>query len=106
MDKMKQSEDGNWIWKADPSLFNSPLPDMTDQGLIGRYWNAVETIPCPILEVRGAESVLVSNETVQRMQRVGKDVRSVDVAGAGHVVSVDKPREFIDATRAFLAVSA
>jgi pimeloyl-ACP methyl ester carboxylesterase len=28
----------------------------------------------------------------------------VDVEGAGHVVTVDKPQEFIAATRAFLGV--
>ena len=102
--KLKQQEDGQWTWKADASLFNVPLPDMTDQGLIGRYWKAIETIPCPILEVRGAESSLVSDEVIERMERLGKQFRSVDVAGAGHVVTVDKPQEFIDVTRGFLGV--
>jgi pimeloyl-ACP methyl ester carboxylesterase len=105
-DKMRQREDGRWTWKADPSLFNVALPDMTDQGLIGRYWKAVETIPCPILEVRGSESPLVSDEVIQRMEKVGKQFRSVDVAGAGHVVTVDKPQEFIQATSEFLGISA
>jgi pimeloyl-ACP methyl ester carboxylesterase len=105
-DKMCQREDGRWTWKADPALFNTPLPDMTDQGLIGRYWKALEEIPCPILEVRGAESNLVSDEVVRRMERLGKQFRSVDVAGAGHVVTVDKPQEFIEATRSFLGVPA
>ena len=102
--KLKQRQDGQWTWKADASLFNVPLPDMTDQGLIGRYWKAIETIPCPILEVRGAESSLVSDEVIQRMERLGKQFRSVDIAGAGHVVTVDKPQEFIEVTRGFLGV--
>ena len=105
-DKMRQLPDGLWTWKADPTLFNVPLPDMTDSGLIGRYWKALESIPCPILEVRGAESSLVSDEVIQRMQRVGKDFKSIDVAGAGHVVTVDKPQEFIEVTRSFLGVPA
>ncbi len=105
-DKMKQREDGKWTWKADPSLFNFLLPDMTDPVLIGRYWNAVETIPCPILEVRGSGSNLVSDEVVQRMVTQGKQFSSVDVPGAGHVVTVDKPYEFIEATRSFLGVPA
>lgn len=102
--KLNQRQDGQWTWKADASLFNVPLPDMTDQGLIGRYWKAIETIPCPILEVRGAESSLVSDEVIQRMERLGKQFRSVDIAGAGHVVTVDKPQEFIEVTRGFLGV--
>ena len=104
--KMRQRDDGQWTWKADPGLFGIWGPNMTDRALIDRYWKAVETIACPIMEVRGAESILVSDETVERMKRVGKEVSSVDVAGAGHVVSVDKPQEFIEATRSFLGVPA
>ena len=105
-DKTRHTSDGKWTWKADPALFNfkETLPDMTDQGLIGRYWKAVETITCPILEVRGAESNLVTDETIQKMKQIGKDVTSVDVPGAGHIVTVDKPDEFIQVTRSFLGV--
>ncbi len=106
VDKTRQREDGKWTWKADAVLFNSPLPDMTDPNLIGRYWKAVETIPCPILEVRGSESALVSDKTLERMKEVGKAFSWVDVAGAGHVVTVDKPQEFIEATRSFLGIPA
>ena len=101
-DRLRQREDGQWTWKADPSLFNVPLPDMTHSAMIDRYWEALETIPCPILEVRGGESVLVSNEVLERMRSVAKDFTSIDVPGAGHVVTVDKPAEFIEATRSFL----
>ena len=105
-DKLRRREDGQWTWKADPVLFNRPLPDMTDPRLIGRYWNAIESIPCPILEVRGAESGMVDDQIVESMLRRGKQFTSVDVAGAGHVVTVDKPQEFIAATREFLGVPA
>ena len=103
-DKMRQKEDGQWTWKADSSLFNIQLPDMSDQTLISRYWNAIDKITCPILEVRGAESGLVSDETIERMIQRGKQVTSIDIPGAGHVVTVDKPSEFIEATRDFLGV--
>lgn len=103
-DKMRQADGGKWTWKADPALFNVPLPDMSDETLIGRYWSALETIPCPILEVRGADSPLVSDAVLDRMKAAANDLRSVDVADAGHVVTVDKPAEFIEATRGFLGV--
>lgn len=103
-DKMRQADGGKWTWKADPALFNVPLPDMSDETLIGRYWRALETIPCPILEVRGADSPLVSDAVLDRMKAAANDLRSVDVADAGHVVTVDKPAEFIEATRGFLSV--
>ena len=102
--KMKQTDDGLWTWKADHDLFNVPLPDMSDPDLIGRYWSALDTIPCPILEVRGAESPLVSDAVLDRMKAAANDLTSVDVADAGHVVTVDKPNEFIAATREFLGV--
>jgi pimeloyl-ACP methyl ester carboxylesterase len=104
-DKMKQTDDGAWTWKADPALFNVPLPDMSDPGLIGRYWSALETIPCPILEVRGSESPLVSDAVLDRMKDAATDLTSVDVANAGHVVTVDQPEDFIAVTRGFLGVS-
>ena len=103
-DKMRQRDDGKWTWKADSSLFNIRLPDMTDPGLVSRYWNAIDTITCPILEVRGAESGLVANETIEKMKQRGKQFTSIDIPGAGHVVTVDKPSEFIEATRTFLGV--
>ena len=104
--KLRRQSDGGWTWKADPALFNVALPDMTDSGLIGRYWSALAQIPCPILEVRGGESLMVSDEVIQRMGEVGKQFSSVDVAGAGHVVTLDKPVEFIQATRSFFGVPA
>ena len=48
---------------------------------------------------------LVSDEVIQRMIAVGQNFSSVDVAGAGHVVTVDKPQEFIEVTRGFLGVA-
>jgi pimeloyl-ACP methyl ester carboxylesterase len=34
----------------------------------------------------------------------GHNLTSVDVADAGHVVTVDKPQEFIEAVNAYLGV--
>jgi pimeloyl-ACP methyl ester carboxylesterase len=70
--------------------------------LIERYWSAIESIQCPILEIRGAESGLVSDQTIKKMKHVGKNVSSVDVSNAGHVVMVDQPESFIDAIRNFI----
>ena len=104
LDKMRQREDGVWTWKADASLYNITLTDLVSKELQERYWKAVEAITCPILEVRGAESTLVSDETIQKMIEVGQKFSSVDVPGAGQVVTVDKPQEFIEVTRGFLGV--
>ena len=57
-------------------------------------------ITCPILHVRGGESETVSDEVLGRMLAANPRLRSVDVGGAGHVVTVDKPQEFNKAVAA------
>ena len=99
---MKSTGDGTWTWKADLMGFDNPLPDMTSAALIERYWSAIRSIQCPILEIRGAESDLVSDEAIERMKRLGNKVSSIDVSRAGHVVMVDQPEAFIEAIRGFI----
>lgn len=102
--KTRRREDGRWVWKADPRLSNASFSaDASPEG-VARYWRSLEAIPCPVLEVRGKESPTVSDQVLQRMAKANPRFTSVDVARAGHVVCVDKPQEFIAATRAFLGV--
>lgn len=103
-DRMRQQDNGGWTWKADPVLYTTPLSDMEDPESIARYWRSLEAITCPILEVRGKESPTVSDETLERMARANPRFRHIDVEGAGHVVTVDKPQEFIAATSSFLGL--
>ena len=103
-DKLRQAADGTWGWKADDELFTSPLKDGTDETLINRYWKALETIEQPILEVRGLESPLLDDTVKEKMLATAKNLTWVDVPNAGHVVTVDKPQEFIEVTREFLGV--
>ena len=105
-DKMRESRDGSGRGKADPKLHSTRLRELDDPEMIQRYWDSFTAITCPILEVRGTESILVSNPTIERMKLEGNQFTSIDVEGAGHVVAVDKPLEFIEATRAFLDVPA
>ena len=102
--RLRQADSGSWTWKADLKGFDNPLPDMTDFSLISRYWSAIESIQCPILEIRGAESNLVSDNTIEKMKRLGKEVSSVDIDRAGHVVMVDQPEPFIEAIKGFVCL--
>ena len=100
--RLRQTDSGSWTWKADLEGFDNPLPDITDDSLISRYWSAIESIRCPILEIRGVESNLVSDSTIEKMKHLGKEVSSVDVSRAGHVVMVDQPEVFIEAIKVFV----
>ena len=100
--RLRQTDSGSWTWKADLEGFDNPLPDITDASLISRYWSAIEAIRCPILEIRGVESNLVGDSTIEKMKHLGKEVSSVDVSRAGHVVMVDQPEVFIEAIKVFV----
>ena len=103
-DRLKQRDDGKWAWKADPQLMTVPLSDMESQESIDRYWRSLEAIRCPIMEVRGLGSPLLSDDIIERMCKANPLFVNVDVEDAGHVVPVDKPEEFIQVTRGFLGV--
>jgi pimeloyl-ACP methyl ester carboxylesterase len=103
--KLHEREDGLWTWNADPVLYNMQLEDNRSEDLINRYWNSLSLFTCPILEVRGGESLLVSDAIIDRMKQVNEaHFRSVTVKGAGHVVPVDQPKEFIDVVGQFLGI--
>ena len=104
-DRMKQSSGGWWTWKADPELFLAHLWDVSDPEQINRGWEALNSITCPILEVRGTESTVVSDDVLHRMKDAAADLKSVDVVNAGHLVTVDQPKKFIAATREFLGAT-
>ena len=104
LDRMRQQTNGTWAWQADPSLYNTPLTDMQRQESIDRYWQSFMAIQNPILEVRGKESPTVSDLTIERMTNSNPNFSFVDVEGAGHVVTVDKPYDFIKVTSSFLGL--
>jgi pimeloyl-ACP methyl ester carboxylesterase len=54
-------------------------------------WVPYTRITAPILIVRGAESDILSTATAQRMCRVLKNVRLVEVPGVGHAPSLVEP---------------
>ena len=71
-------------------------------------------ITCPTLVVHGTESgefwrgtpgavYLAADDRAQRLACF-PDVRFTEIAGAGHMVHFDRPRELLTAIRAFLTV--
>lgn len=99
--KLKQEEDGTWVWRLDPALFTQGQPPANETQLL---WAGLTALECPVLEIRGADSHFVSDEILRRMHDANPRLRSVDVAGAAHIVPVDNPQGFIDAISPFLGL--
>ena len=104
--RLNQNKDGTWQWKADPNLIIPPLKDGTDENLIRRYWEGLAKINCPILEIQGMESTLLSSELKEKMIAAAQNLTWIEIPNAGHVVTVDQPELFIEATREFLSYTA
>ena len=101
--RLKPLDGGGLTWKADPEVFNPERPRRWTRDPQA-VWDGFARIACPILLVRGGESDLVSDETVERMSQVHSNCHTVDLAGASHNVVVDKPDEFIEAVSPFLGL--
>jgi len=65
-------------------------------------WPYAERIRAPTLLIKGAESPTVSPNSVEKMKKLIRNFRSVEVAGATHMVPQDKPGEFEKIVREFL----
>lgn len=96
---LRQREDGAWAFRYDPAIalpFAAPSPDA---GLSAErvLWQLFETVAAPMLVVRGAESDLLSRETMVQMVERGQAVSSVEIAGVGHAPA------FLDAAQISIA---
>jgi esterase len=95
---LRETAGGRWTYKYDPAIATSGLE--TDfEGL----WDAVRTLRCATLLVRGAESSVLAEDTVRRFLKELPGSEAAVVDGAGHSVMGDNPQGFLAAVRPFLA---
>ncbi len=98
---IRRRADGKWSWKYD-KLLRTPgrqAPGWSAE----RLWDAVAKITCPTLVVRGGDSDIFADETMQRMRQVIPNCDTVTVPNAGHLVAGDNPADFLTAVGAFLS---
>ena len=96
---IRQRADGKWSWKYDKLLRTSGRP--APQWSPDQLWEAVAKIICPTLVVRGGDSDIFADETMQQMQQVIPNCATVTVPNAGHLVAGDNPADFLTAVRSF-----
>lgn len=77
----KQHEDGSWATSYDPDIAE-PFRKVPQQDV--DLWSSWDTILCPTLVLRGADSDLLLKETAEQMQKRGPHARVVEFPGIGH----------------------
>ena len=95
---LKQRGDGRWVWKHSPDVALHWVPE--DLG------DAIQTIRCPTLIVRGGKSEVFDPEIAARTANTIPGARLVTVEGSGHSVPMDRPVDFERVVREFLVPPA
>jgi len=65
-------------------------------------WSYVRRVRSPLLAVRGALSDVFQADAAERLQRTAPQTQVVTIDGTGHFPTMEKPRECVQAVRAFL----
>jgi len=102
---LRARPDGQLEPKHDPA-FRRAMFAFEETASAGARWALLEAIEQPTLVVRGAESVVLSDETAKRMARVLRNGSHAVVPGAGHSVMLDNPRGMAAAIRDFVGTTA
>ncbi|MBI1817021.1 MAG: alpha/beta hydrolase [Deltaproteobacteria bacterium] len=102
-------EDGTLEWKFDSMLTTMSLTGPYNLAYHMALW---QRITAPALLIHGAESgefwrekpgaIYLEPDDLQRRLGCFHDARFVEIAGAGHMVHFDRPRELVTAIRQFV----
>jgi pimeloyl-ACP methyl ester carboxylesterase len=79
---VRREPDGSYCMHYDPAIavpFNAAAPHK-DMAL----WPFWEAVRCPTLVIRGAQSDLLTHETLMQMAATGPKAKTVEFAGIGH----------------------
>ena len=100
---MLVERNGMWMMHYDPDIavpFAAVNPIMAKAGEVA-MWHAFEQIHIPILIVRGAQSDLLSAETVAKMCQVNPHARSIEIPNVGHAPAFVKKEQIAIAKEFF-----
>lgn len=91
--QLKPAPEGGWMPHYDPAIaqpFRLVTPEVARAGE-AMLWLAYDSLRCPTLLLRGAESDLLSTSTAEAMTRRGPQARLVEFAGVGHAPMLVQP---------------
>jgi len=81
-----RQEGSEWRLRYDPAIalpFGAVTPEIAAAGEAA-LWAAYDSLTCPTLVIRGADSDLLSAETARAMTQRGPGARLVELPGIGH----------------------
>jgi pimeloyl-ACP methyl ester carboxylesterase len=99
--RFRELDDGRLTWRSDIAG-RVRWSAAGGEPLIMGLWPSVESMRCPTLVVRGAESALFKVDYAERMAAVNPMIRLVTIPDAGHLVHCEQPTAFLDAMMPFL----
>lgn len=88
-----REEGGGLVWRSDPAALQLIMSGRTSAD---DRWDALASIDCPTLVVRGTRSNVLSEEVARHMVQTLADGRLMEL-DAGHNVPLERPRELADA---------
>ena len=97
---LRQLPSGKWSWKYDKAIRRPGFSPST--WAPEEMWRCLDRIKCPTLVVRGANSDVLSPDTLERMLRVIPGSKGAVVANAGHLVPGDNTAGFLEVLETFL----
>ncbi len=99
----KQLDDGSWQWRYDRrSHIRSENSEPISGDALGKLWELIGTLSCPLTLLRGGTSPVVDDADVAELKRRQGRANVLVIDGAGHSIQGDKPRELA----AFLATKS
>jgi len=108
----RQLDDGSWQMSCDPAVGVAtawgwnPDAKVGNRNLMGlELWSAWESIRCPTLVLRGANSEVLRRDTVERMRASGPPTHVAELPDIGHAPSL-MAQEQIEIVRDFLLRTA
>jgi pimeloyl-ACP methyl ester carboxylesterase len=98
---LRRTPDGSWTWKYDRRWL-TPERFARIRRSLDELRDGTDTITCPVLLIRGAESDTFSDEQAAGFAATLPDGRWTKVENAGHTVQGDNPRGLVRVLTQFL----
>jgi pimeloyl-ACP methyl ester carboxylesterase len=91
-----RNDQGEFAWRINLPVLNEKINN------IGEPLSETAKINVPTLFVRGEKSRYIKDQDLELIRKIFSDFRLETIAGAGHWVQAEKPKEFLDVVLKFL----